>query len=144
MSEAAAMNRPTLTGVTPYINVDGASEASAFYQRAFGAEEMGRIPDRDGRRLLHCHLAINGGHLMISDLFPEMGLSRQSSDNFTMHLQVDDIDAWWKRAVEAGAEVVKEVDLMFWGDRYGELRDPFGVRWSMGQTVGEFKAPEWA
>lgn len=134
---------PPMTGVTAYVNVDGADAASAFYQRAFGAEEVMRIPDKDGERLLHCHLRINGGDLMISDCFPEMGMTPGPSDNHTLHLQVDDIDAWWARAAEAGAEVIAPVELMFWGDRYGVLKDPFGVKWSMGQTVGEFKTPEW-
>lgn len=132
-----------MTGVTPYVNVDGADAASAFYQRAFGAQEMMRIPDRDGKRLLHCHVRINGGDLMLSDLFPEMGMTTAPSDNYTLHLQVDDIDAWWARATGAGAQVVTPVELMFWGDRYGVLKDPFGVKWSLGQTVGEFSPPEW-
>lgn len=133
-----------MTGVTPYLNVDGAAAASDFYQRAFGAIEIMRLPDRDGARLLHCQLLVNGGNLMISDCFPEMGVAPQPSNNFTMHLQVDDIDAWWARAVEAGAEIISPVQLMFWGDRYGSLRDPFGVQWSMGQNVGPFQAPDWS
>jgi uncharacterized glyoxalase superfamily protein PhnB len=50
-----------------------------------------------------------------------------------LHLQVDDVDAWWQRAVDAGAEIVLPLQKMFWGDRYGQLRDPFGVLWSMSQ-----------
>jgi len=51
-----------------------------------------------------------------------------------MHLQVDDIDTWFQRALDAGARALMPVDLMFWGDRYGILRDPFGIQWSMGQS----------
>ena len=62
------------------------------------------------------------------------GAPFQPSSSFTMHLQVDDIDAWFQRAIDAGAQVLMPVDLMFWGDRYGILRDPFGIQWSMGET----------
>lgn len=122
-------------GVVPYINVDGASDASAFYQRAFGAEELFRIPAQDGKRLMHCHLKINRGNLMISDCFPEMGGKIEPTESITMHLQVDDVEAWWKRAVDAGATVRLPLTDMFWGDRYGQLRDPFGVSWSLGATI---------
>lgn len=126
---------PTVDGgVVPYINVEGANDASAFYQRAFGATELFRLPAQDGKRLMHCHLQINGGPLMISDCFPEHGHELQKSNSYTMHLQVDDVDAWFKRAVEAGAEVTMPVELMFWGDRYGRLCDPFGVNWSLATT----------
>jgi PhnB protein len=123
-------------GVTPHISVDGASAASAFYQQAFGAEELFRLPAQDGKRLMHCHLKINGGSLMLADCFPEHGGSMvQRSDSFTMHLQVEDVEAWWRRAVEAGATVTMPLADMFWGDRYGRLCDPFGVNWSLAAPV---------
>ena len=128
------MTPPTVSGVTPYINVEGASEASAFYQKAFGAKELMRIPADDGKRLMHCHLEINGGPLLMSDTWPEEGHPWEPSKSFTMHLQVDNIDAWWARALDAGATVGTPVAVMFWGDKYGTLRDPFGVNWSLGQT----------
>lgn len=121
-----------MPGVTPYVNVDHAAEASDFYQRAFGAEEMARIPAEDGKRLIHCHLKINGGDFMLSDCFEEMTGKFQESRCFTMHLQVDDVDAAWKRAVDAGAQVTMPLEVQFWGDKYGQLRDPFGVYWSLG------------
>lgn len=120
-------------GVVAYINVEGATAASAFYQRAFGATERFRMPAEDGVRLMHCQLEINGGALLMSDCFPEMGLPHQPSNCFTMHLNVENVQAWWDRAVAAGAEVVMPLEVMFWGDRYGMLRDPFGVTWSMGE-----------
>ncbi len=127
--------RVQLTGVVPYINLDGAAAAAQFYSKAFDAEILVQLPAEDGKRLMHCCLKINGGHVMISDCFPEHGVTYQRSNSYTMHLQVDDIDAWFKRAVEAGAEVVMPVELMFWGDRYGQVRDPFGISWSMGMAV---------
>jgi uncharacterized glyoxalase superfamily protein PhnB len=70
---------------------------------------------------------------MLCDPYPEHGHPLKAPQAFTLHLKVDDIDASWRRAVEAGAQVVMPVQVMFWGDRYGQLRDPFGVLWSMGQ-----------
>ncbi|MET3528199.1 VOC family protein [Phenylobacterium koreense] len=133
--ELAAIDMP-MKGVIPHLAVDGASAASEFYQKAFGAKEVFRLPADDGVRLLHCALLVNGGTLMICDVFPDMpehGAPFQPSSSYTMHLQVDDIDSWSQRALDAGAEVVMPVDLMFWGDRYGILRDPFGIQWSMGE-----------
>lgn len=125
-----------MKGVIPHLNVVGASEASAFYQKAFGAREVMRLPAEDGKRLMHCALVINGGSLFLCDCFPEMGhgFEHQPSNSFTMHLQFDDgIDARFQQAVDAGAEVLSPLEEMFWGDRYGRLRDPYGVCWSMGQ-----------
>ena len=132
----AAIDAP-MKGVIPHLNVVGAAKAAEFYQKAFGAQELMRLPAQDGERLMHCALVINGGSLFLCDCFPEMGhgYEHQPSNSFTMHLQVDDIDAWFDRAVQAGAEVLEPVSLMFWGDRYSRLRDPFGVCWSMGQTA---------
>jgi PhnB protein len=129
---APSTTPPPVTGVTPYVQVSDASAATEFYQRAFGAEEAARVPGPDGKRLLHCHLRINGGPLFLNDPFPEHGHPLQTPQSFTLHLQVDDADRWFARAVAAGAVVVMPVSVMFWGDRYGQLRDPYGVTWSIG------------
>jgi len=121
-------------GVVPYINPSDANAAAEFYKRAFGAEEVARKAMPDGR-LMHCHLYINGGSLMMTDPMPEHGHPHRTPAGFTLHLQVDDIDAWWKRAVEAGAEIVMPLEKQFWGDRYGQLRDPYGVNWSLGSST---------
>jgi uncharacterized glyoxalase superfamily protein PhnB len=70
---------------------------------------------------------------MLNDAYPEHGHPLQAPQAFSLVLVVDDIDGWWARAVEAGAAVVMPVAEMFWGDRFGQLRDPFGVLWSMNQ-----------
>lgn len=131
---------PTLTeqpeilgGVVPYVSVDGAIAAAEFYTKAFGAREVFRYPPDEKGRTMHVHLYINGGSLMLSDFFPEVGHPPQQPSACTLHLKVDDVDMWWQRAVDAGAEVVLPLQKMFWGDRYGQLRDPFGMMWSMGQ-----------
>lgn len=130
--QAAAQNVETLGGVVPYLQVDGAAKASDYYVRAFGATEVLRHPLDEQGRTMHIHLHLNGGSIMLSDAYPEHGVSLETPGGYTLHLQVTDIDTAWKRAVEAGCEILLPLQLMFWGDRYGQLRDPFGVRWSMG------------
>lgn len=124
-----------LHGVTPYLTIRAqqGQAAVAFYQRAFGAEEIARQLAEDGVRLLHSRLILNGGTLMLSDDFPEFHgqVDAPSPEGVTLHLQVADADALWARAVEAGAEVIMPLADQFWGDRYGQLRDPFGHRWSI-------------
>lgn len=118
-------------GVIPYLNVDGATAAVDFYKQAFGAIEHARLPADDGKRLMHCHLEINGGGLMVSDVFPEHGHPFTPSTCFTCQLVVGDGQAWWDRAVAAGAKVITPYEVMFWGDTWGQLEDPWGVRWAI-------------
>ena len=126
---------PVKGGVIPYLTVDGAAKAAEFYVRAFGAEEITRAPLDDKGRTMHIHLYINGSSVMLSDAYPDYGHPLEKPQSFNLTIQVDDIDAWWKRAVDAGATVVMPVEKMFWGDRYGQLRDPFGVMWSMNEPA---------
>jgi PhnB protein len=126
--------RGPVGGLSPYITVDGAAAASDFYQRAFGAQERFRQPAEDGKRLLHCHLQINGASLMMCDWFPEWGMEKKPPQAFTLHLQVEDVEAWWKRAIDAGCEISTPLELQFLGDRYGKLTDPFGIGWSLAET----------
>ncbi|MFO1057849.1 MAG: VOC family protein [Dongiaceae bacterium] len=120
-----------LGGVVPYLMVEGAIKASGFYERAFGAREVGRHPPDAQGRTMHVHLHLNGGSLMLSDPFPEHGHPLQPPQAFSLLLKVDDVEALWQRAVAAGAEVVMPLADMFWGDRYGQLRDPFGIVWGL-------------
>jgi PhnB protein len=122
-------------GVIPYITLSGVSDASAFYQKAFGARELMRMPSENGKTLMHCRLEINGGLLMMTDAMPERGFDWRPSHSYTMQLIVDDIDAWFKRAIDAGATVEMPVQTMFWGDRWGSLKDPFGVNWAMNENA---------
>jgi len=128
-----AASAQVLGGIVPYLELDGASKAAAFYEKAFAACEVFRYPTDEKGRTMHIHLHINGGSLMLSDPYPEHGYAHKPAQGYTLHLKVDDVDAWWQRAIAAGAEVVLPLQKMFWGDRYGQLRDPFGVLWSMGQ-----------
>ncbi|MEC9245048.1 MAG: glyoxalase/bleomycin resistance/extradiol dioxygenase family protein [Nitratireductor rhodophyticola] len=121
----------TLGGVVPYLMVDGASKAAEFYRQAFAAEEVFRQPEDENGRTMHIHLYIHGGSLMLSDAYPEYGQELRDHAGYTLTLAVDDVDGWWARAVGAGMEVVMPLERMFWGDRYGQLRDPFGVTWAI-------------
>lgn len=123
-----------LQGLVPYLQVGGAAAASEFYQKAFGAREVFRHPLDEKGRTMHIHLYLNDSSLMLSDAYPEYGHALEKPQAFDLTLQVPDIDSWWERAVAAGCEVVLPVQQMFWGARYGQLRDPFGVRWSMNES----------
>lgn len=123
-------------GVTAHLTIrDGkAAEAIEFYRRAFGAEEVGRHMAEDGKRIMHAHLKLNGGSLMLNDEFPEfLSAPATPPGSLVLHLQVPDADAAWKRALDAGAEVRFEMKDQFWGDRYGQVRDPFGFVWAIAQ-----------
>jgi uncharacterized glyoxalase superfamily protein PhnB len=128
-----------MQGVIPYLNLEDARSAAAFYQKAFGAELEGDIttmPDSD--KVANVALIINGGLIMMSDHFPEMGQPpAKGSVGFTMQLVITDGDLWWNRAVEAGCTIVTPFAQQFWGDRYGQLRDPFGIDWAMNEPSAE-------
>jgi uncharacterized glyoxalase superfamily protein PhnB len=123
-------------GVIAYLQLDGAMKAAEFYQRALGAKLLHALPVDDKGRTMHVHLQINGSSVMLCDGSPESGHPTQKPQGFHLMLDVDDIDAWWQRAVDTGAEVVVPVAEMFWGARYGQLRDPFGVVWALNQRLG--------
>lgn len=134
--------------VSPMLTVSDGAAAIDFYVKAFDAEERGRVPGPDGKKLFHAALRINGSLVMLNDDFPEMnGGKSETPEAFggspvTIHLTVTDVDAKFQKAVDAGATVVMPLDDMFWGDRYGVLRDPFGHMWSMGQPMREVSPEE--
>jgi PhnB protein len=130
-------NPKVLGGVAPYLIVDGASRAAEFYKRAFGAQEVAKHPEDDKGRTMHIHLYINGGSVMLSDAYPEHGCGLEKHGGYVLHLQVEDVEAWWKRVVDAGAEIKLPLQDMFWGDRYGQVRDPFGVTWSLATPIAK-------
>ena len=132
-----ASDPKVLGGLCPYISVDGALKAADFYAEAFGARTLHKVePDEQGRTM-HVHVYINGSSLMIADFYPDYGHAYEKPQAFVLqlHLANDDIDAWWKRAVDAGCEIVMPLQVMFWGDRWGQVRDPFGVLWAMNAPV---------
>lgn len=130
---ALAAQATPLTKVVPYLQIEGAMKAAHFYERAFGARIAAMHPVDDRGRTMHVHLYLNDGSVMLSDFYPEHGVPPTPASGFTVILIVDDADAWFDRAVEAGATGVMPVQEMFWGDRYGSICDPFGVTWALNQ-----------
>jgi PhnB protein len=118
---------------TPHLVIAGASEAIDFYKKAFGAEEMARLPGPDGK-LMHGMIRIGDSPIMLVDEMPNwniLGPKALKGTPVTIHLYVDDVDAFADKAVGAGAKVAVPITDMFWGDRYGVLEDPFGHKWSV-------------
>ena len=130
-----AANPPVLGGVAPYLGVSNASKAADFYAKAFGASEVARLPPDEKGRYLHIHLVINGGSVMMSDAYPEHGHPLREPAAFSVMLPVADVDAWYERAVKAGCTAIMPPADMFWGDRYGQLKDPFGVIWAINGPI---------
>jgi PhnB protein len=124
----------------PYIVVSNAAAAIDFYKAAFGAVELARHAAPNTDKLMHASLNIHGGVLMMSDDFSGSTGGKSETPEalggspVTFHLAVEDADAAWAQAVAAGAEVTMPLADQFWGDRYGQLRDPFGHKWSIGQS----------
>jgi PhnB protein len=129
--------------IIPEICVDDARGAIRFYKKAFGAKDLGTHATPDGKRIMHCGLALNGGVVFVCDDFPERSGGKPRTPKalgatpVTIHLNCPDVQKAWKAAVKAGAAVVMPLAKQFWGDTYGILDDPFGQRWSMSATDGE-------
>jgi uncharacterized glyoxalase superfamily protein PhnB len=130
--------------VTPHLVCAGAAKAIDFYKAAFGAVEQARIPGPDGR-LMHAAVRIGDSTVMLVDEMPEWGVLSPHAlkgSPVTIHLYVDDADAFVARAAKAGAKVTMPVADQFWGDRYGKLEDPFGHSWSVAHRVREVSMEE--
>jgi PhnB protein len=138
--------------ITPYLTVKGAADAIAFYQKAFGATENARMPAPDGKRLIHADITINGGRILMSDEFPEHSdecggaVIVPTSDKpvgvaVALHYtKPADIDATFRRAVEAGCKSVQAPEDTFWQARFAMLSDPFGHRWMLNAPLPAKKA----
>lgn len=133
--------------ITPHLIVFDAKAAIEFYQRAFGATCDGAMPSEDGKRIMHASLQIGDSKLMLCDEFREYGGNAPTSlggSPVTIHLYVEDADAFFERAVLAGATIEMPVSEMFWGDRYGKVSDPFGHQWSIATHVREVSCEDMA
>lgn len=123
--------------ITPHIVVRDAARAVEWYKAALGAEERSRIPVPGGK-LMSVELRLGDSAVMIADEFPEMGVLSPLSIGGTavvLHISTEDADTLWQRAVDAGAEVLHPLQDAFWGDRQGQLADPFGHRWGIATHV---------
>ena len=139
--------------ITPHLVVSGVADAIAWYAKAFGAHELLRNAAPDGVSIMHSELLLGDSRFFVVDEFPGSMRSPASlgGSAVTLHLYVHDVDAVFKRAVDAGATVLMPVADQFWGDRYGILADPFGHRWSIASRIEDLspndmhqRAESWA
>jgi len=124
--------------IVPYLTVDNAAAAVEFYVKAFGAKELRRQAAPGTSKLLHVELELNGARLMLSDDFPEfhggkpLSAQKIGGSPVTLHLTSEAAETLFNQAVKAGATVTMPFADQFWGSRYGQILDPFGLRWSLG------------
>ncbi|MEU5100068.1 VOC family protein [Streptomyces sp. NPDC020996] len=131
--------------LTAYLSVDGASEAIAFYSEAFGAKELSRHVAPNGK-IMHAQVKIGGTIVMLSDEWVEVGLPGPKTlggTPVTLYLFVEDVDATFARALQAGAKQQREVQDNFFGDRTGQVIDPFGHRWTIATHVEDVSPEEF-
>jgi uncharacterized glyoxalase superfamily protein PhnB len=132
---------PGHENLIPHLVCEGCAEAIEFYKKAFGAEEIHRMPAPDGRRLMHAAIRIGNSIVFLVDDFPEFCNGKSESPKglkgtpVTFHHYVANCDAAIKRAQDAGATVMMPAQDMFWGDRYGVVIDPFGHKWAFATHI---------
>ena len=130
--------------VTPYLCVKGAAEAIRFYKKVFGAQEVMRMA-APGGTVGHAELVLGDSKIMLADEFPDMGFKSPRSyggTGVTIHLYVEDVDKVFKRALKAGARELQPVKDQFYGDRSGQLEDPFGHSWNLATHVEDLSPKE--
>jgi len=131
--------------IIAHLIVNDAPKALDFYKNAFGAEILGVHKTPDGK-VMHAELSIGGARLMLADEFPAAGCGSAKTlggSPVVLNLYVPkDVDTLWNQAVSAGAQVVMPLGDQFWGDRYGQITDPFGHRWALGQHVEDVAPAE--
>jgi PhnB protein len=130
--------------VTPYLAVEDAAAAIDFYTRALGAKERVRMAG-PGDSVMHAELEIGDSLIMLSDPFPQASTKppkELGGTSVSIFVYVDDIDALYKQAIDAGATSLMEPDDMFWGDRFGSVQDPFGHSWTIATHVEDVSPAE--
>jgi PhnB protein len=130
--------------VTPYLYVDGAAEAIEFYEKVLGATQRGRMDGPDGK-VGHAELEVGDSMVMLADENPEMGVLGPKSVGgapFALHVYVEDVDAVFQAALDAGATSLRDIEDQFYGDRSGQFQDPFGHRWSVASHVEDVPPDE--
>src|SRR4051794_29042065 len=148
MSKSTQPIPPGHENLIPHLVCDPCAEAIAFYKKAFGAEEVHRMPAPDGQKIMHAALRIGNNFVFLADDFPEFCGGKSQSPKalkgtpVTIHRYVDNCDAAIKRAQDAGATVIMPAGDMFWGDRYGIIADPYGHKWSFGTHIKDLTPNE--
>ncbi len=131
-------------GVTPYLSVNDAAAAIEFYKKGFGATELMRLPGPDGK-LGHAEIRIGNALVMLADEYPAYGnLSPKTlgGSAVRLHMYVEDVDAFFDKAVAAGAKVLIPIADQFYGDRSGRLEDPFGHVWLISTHIEDVSPEE--
>jgi PhnB protein len=145
-SEAVQSTPAGFHTITPHIVVRDAARATEWYTRVLGAEERNRLTLPNGK-LMSVELRFGDSAMMMADEFPEAGVVSPLTIGGTavvLHLFTGDVDALWQRAIDAGAQVVHPLQDQFWGDRQGQLIDPFGHKWNLAQHVRDVPPEEVA
>ncbi|MBO0795457.1 MAG: VOC family protein, partial [Ktedonobacteraceae bacterium] len=130
--------------ITPHIVVRDAARAADWYKAALGAEERGRIPVPDGK-YMQIELWFGDSAVMLADEFPEAGILSPLAMGGTpvvLHFSTENVDALWQRVLDAGATVLQPLQEQFWGDRYGQVVDPFGYRWGLARHIRDVSPEE--
>jgi uncharacterized glyoxalase superfamily protein PhnB len=145
MSEKAKPIPEGFRTITPHLTVKNGEQAIEFYQRAFGAELLRKVYGQDGKTLMHCDLKIGDSIVMLNDEFAEWNVLSPKSiggTSVTLHAYVQDADAAFQRALNAGATVKMPLMDAFWGDRYGQVEDPFGHTWAIATHIEDLSPEE--
>lgn len=132
--------------ITPHLVIRNAGHAADWYKAALGAEERGRIPVPGGK-FMQIELWFGDSAVMLADEFPEAGILSPLSIGGTpvvLLLSTENVEVLWKRAVDAGATILQPLQDQFWGDRYGQIIDPFGYRWGLAQHIRDVSSEEVA
>ena len=143
MAKAAQHIPPGFSTLTVHLTVPGCADHIEFLKRAFNAVEINRSPGPGGK-LMHANLKIGDTIMMLNDTFPEMGSPPIAEGNWPLRLSlyVPDADATWAQALANGCQVVLPLQDQFWGDRYGQLRDPSGFVWAIATHIEDFTPEE--
>jgi uncharacterized glyoxalase superfamily protein PhnB len=133
--------------VTPALTVRNGAEAIEFYKKAFGAEEIMRVPGPDGKSIMHAEIRVGTSRIMLGDEAPSMGCLAPvtlGGPSGSLYVYVPDVDAAFKQAVAAGAKALMPVTDMFYGDRFSQVEDPSGHRWGLATHVEDLAPEEMA
>lgn len=130
--------------ITPHLVVNGGAKAVEFYKNAFGAQVLGVHDTPDGK-VMHAEIKIGDSKLFLADEFPGMGCPSPRTlggSGVVLNIYVEDVDRLFNQAVAAGATVTMPLSNQFWGDRYGQVKDPFGHHWALGQHIEDVSPQE--
>ncbi len=131
--------------ITASLIVKQAANAIEFYKKAFGAQELYRFPGPDGKSIMHAELNIGNSRIMLSEEAPQMNCRSPQSLGGTgiyIYMYVDDADTTFNKAVAAGAKPTMQIADMFWGDRFGQIQDPFGHIWGIATHKKDMSTEE--